>query len=376
MDDLVVGAGILGLAHAYHLARMGRKVTVVERGRKAMGASCRNFGMVWPIGQPAGEMETMAVASRGHWLSVVREAGLWHDATGSLHLAYHADEAAVLHEYQAQTAHTSPEIAAMRAVIGRDEIASRAPRVQTQGIQCGLWSETEVAVDPRQVIWELPAWLNRRFGVDFRFGAVALPLSDGRWRIGPGESIRPARVWVCSGEDFETLYPEVFAASGLIKCKLQMMRTVPLGAGERLGPMMAAGLTLGHYKSFANCPTLPELRRRFAREMPEYEIYGIHVLVSQQGSGEITLGDSHEYDEAIDPYDKTRIDDLILRYLSTFLKSADFRVNSRWNGCYAKHALKPYFVESPEPNVMIVNGPGGAGMTLSFGLAEKMTASV
>ena len=75
MDDLVVGAGILGLAHAYHLAKSGRRVLVVERGRKAVGASCRNFGMVWPIGQPAGELEAMALASRGHWLNVVREAG-------------------------------------------------------------------------------------------------------------------------------------------------------------------------------------------------------------------------------------------------------------------------------------------------------------
>jgi len=140
--------------------------------------------------------------------------------------------------------------------------------------------------------------------------------------------------------------------------------------------MLAAGLTLGHYKSFAQCRSLAAMRRRFAQEMPEYELYGIHVLVSQQGTGEITIGDSHEYDDAIEPYDKSHIDDLILRYLSTFLKTSDVRIHSRWNGTYAKHPLKPYFIESPEPNVTIVNGPGGAGMTLSFGLAEFATAQV
>jgi glycine/D-amino acid oxidase-like deaminating enzyme len=45
-DDVVVGAGILGLAHAYHLAKRGRRVVVVERSPKAMGASVRNFGML------------------------------------------------------------------------------------------------------------------------------------------------------------------------------------------------------------------------------------------------------------------------------------------------------------------------------------------
>lgn len=374
MDDLVVGAGILGLAHAYHLGRMGRKVMVVERGRKAMGASCRNFGMVWPIGQPVGPLQDMALASRGHWLNVVREAGFWHDTAGSLHLAYHDDEADVLAEYQAMMKEKSPEVAAQREILSPAEIRRRVPRVHGHGLKCGLWSRTEVGVDPREVIWGMPEYLNRRFGVEFQFGAVALPLNDGYWRVGPGRKIKPARVWVCSGEDFETLYPEVFASSGLIKCKLQMMRAEQPDKAERLGVMMAAGLTLCHYKSFAECPTLPQLRKRLNDELPEYEIYGIHVLVSQQGTGEITLGDSHEYSDEIEPYDKERIHDLVLRYLSTFLELDRLKVTSRWNGVYAKHPLKPYITAKPEQGVTIVNGPSGAGMTLSFGLAEQVIA--
>ena len=98
-DDIVVGAGIVGLAHAYHLARRGRRVAVFERSRKAEGASVRNFGMLWPIGQPFGEPRRLALRSLEIWLEVLRAAGLPYDCSGSLHLAYHDDEAQVLREY-------------------------------------------------------------------------------------------------------------------------------------------------------------------------------------------------------------------------------------------------------------------------------------
>src|SRR5262249_35166102 len=91
-DDAIVGAGIVGLAHAYHLARRGRRVIVLERGERAQGASVRNFGMLWPIGQPAGPPRKLALRSLEIWRQVLQASGLWHDSAGSLHLAYRDDE--------------------------------------------------------------------------------------------------------------------------------------------------------------------------------------------------------------------------------------------------------------------------------------------
>ena len=103
-DVGVVGAGILGLAHAYHLARRGLRVLVLERHPRAQGASVRNFGMIWPVGQPAGPMYQMARRSRDLWLEVLTASGVWHRQCGSLHLAYHEDEAQVLSEFVAESA--------------------------------------------------------------------------------------------------------------------------------------------------------------------------------------------------------------------------------------------------------------------------------
>src|ERR1700722_10204988 len=95
---IVIGAGIIGLATARALALRGFSVKVFERSDKAVGASIRNFGMIWPIGQSAGKMYDRAIRSRDVWKETAPKAGFWHEAAGSLHLAYHQDEWQVLEE--------------------------------------------------------------------------------------------------------------------------------------------------------------------------------------------------------------------------------------------------------------------------------------
>lgn len=53
-DVAIVGAGIVGLAHALAAARDGRRVLVIDRDAQANGASIRNFGFVTVTGQEQG----------------------------------------------------------------------------------------------------------------------------------------------------------------------------------------------------------------------------------------------------------------------------------------------------------------------------------
>src|SRR5262249_43726731 len=96
----IVGGGIAGLAHAWSAARRGHRVMLFERHPRAVGASIRNFGTIWPIGQPHGVLYETALRSRRFWLELVRETGFWHANVGSIHLAYRPDELAVLEEFQ------------------------------------------------------------------------------------------------------------------------------------------------------------------------------------------------------------------------------------------------------------------------------------
>ena len=368
-DDAVVVAGILGLAVAHQLARRGRRVIVFERNAQALGASVRNFGMLWPIGQPFGPLRRLATKSLDIWLELLASSGLWHERTGSLHLAYRDDEAQVLREFADESlGHGDPV-----ALLSARQVGARASGVKRDGLQLALWSPREVCVDPREVVAGLREWLSSRFGVVFQFNhtitAVEMPAV-----IAGNATCLVERLWMCAGDELRLLFADRFREYGLVRCKLQMMRSQAYGTEWRLGPMLAAGLTLRHYASFANCPSLPALCRRVADESPWFDRLGIHVLVAQNGCGELTIGDSHEYGEQIEPFDKAEIDEWILSYLNTFLEAPNLRIASRWHGTYAKHPTLPYCVIDLAPRVTAITGVGGAGMTLSFGLAEQAVA--
>ncbi|MFN0121994.1 MAG: TIGR03364 family FAD-dependent oxidoreductase [Blastocatellia bacterium] len=370
-DDAIVGAGIMGLAHAYLLARRGRRVIVFERHARARGASVRNFGMLWPIGQPDGEWHQRALRSRMIWLEVLRESGLWHEMTGSLHLAYHDDEATVLEEFIGRFSqresgrHLRCEWKDPAGVLAMSTVINPA------NLRGGMWSSAEICVDPREILAGLPGWLQRTYGVRFEFNRAVTAYEHPHVLAGE-QRWRASRLFVCSGDDFQTLFPEVFAGSGLSRCKLQMLRTRPLDL--RLGPLLAGGLTLAHYPAFRDCPSLPALKWRIAGEMPAYLKYGIHVMAAQHARGDITIGDSHEYGIEITPFDNPEIDRLILAYLQSFLLIPRLEIESRWHGVYAKHPSETCYITRPAAGVTIIASPGGAGMTLSFGIAAKVVS--
>ncbi len=94
-DLVVVGAGIVGLAHAYTAARRGLKVCVVERDAACVGASVRNFGFVTVTGQQRGAHWRRARRSRDLWAELAPQAGLRIEHAGLL-LAARCEESEAL----------------------------------------------------------------------------------------------------------------------------------------------------------------------------------------------------------------------------------------------------------------------------------------
>jgi D-hydroxyproline dehydrogenase subunit beta len=366
VDVAIVGAGIVGLAHAYIAARSGHSVAVFERNPAALGASIRNFGMIWPIGQPAGPLYKMAMRSREIWLEILDAASIPHFRTGSLHVTYKEDEAAVGQEF----AQKAPALGYDCAWLSPKETLARSSAVRSEGLLGSLWSPTELTVDPRQVICALPKFLAEHYKVQFHFNTAVhrvqpsfLETTFHRWDA--------ASIIIAAGDDFQTLFPECFHDSALTRCKLQMMRTVPQPQNWQLGPSLAFGLTFKHYPTFQICSSLQALKDRIARESPELEKFGIHVMVSQNAGGELTLGDSHQYGLAVNIFDDPAINRLILDFAKAYLRVPTLEIAETWHGVYAKHPERPFLSISPAPGIRVVTVTSGIGMTMSFGLAEQ-----
>jgi len=366
-DVIVIGAGIVGLALARSHAVRGRSVLVVDREDRTVGATIRNFGLVWPVGQPPGTRFERARQSTQIWNELATEAGVEIHATGSLTLAHSDLELRVLREFAAAFGKGIE-------VLGPEEAGRRSPAVRTEKLAGALFSPHEHTVNPRTAPAAIVRWLSERAAVQFRFGLVATRVEPGVVTFADGTRAEADQIFVCSGPDLRTLFPRELAAAGVTVCKLQMLRTAPQPAGWKLGPALCAGLTLAHYDAFALCPSLTELKQHFAKARAEEMRWGVHVLVSQNGDGGLTLGDTHEYGATHDPFQREALDRLVLAYLDEFACIPERRIAEHWTGHYPKLAGKSELVLTPMPGVTLVNALGGAGMTMSFGLAEEIAA--
>jgi FAD dependent oxidoreductase TIGR03364 len=360
---IVVGAGILGMATARALALKGYKVTILEKSQQSLGASIRNFGMLWPIGQPDGHLYDRAIRSREIWKEYLKNAKIPFDPCGSIHLAYDNEEQNVVEELYEHFLKSQRPV----ALLSPESIQKKFKGINGENLKSGLYSSDETIIDPREGIKHLPTYLKNYYNIDIVWGtAVTNVTTNTVWSF--KTKYNADVICICSGADFETLYPAKFKELPIIKTKLKMMRFVPNVCG---------GLSLLHYKSFTASKSLDILKNKIENELPEYLKWGIHVMVSQNDKGELTVGDSHEYGLDFEPFDNQFINDLVLKYLRKLMHIDNWTLQQSWNGVYPKmtNGDTDLFLKV-EPGVFIINGIGGNGMTLSFGFAEEAIAKI
>jgi len=82
-----------------------------------------------------------------------------------LHVVYRDDEAAVAREFS----DLAPSLGYDCQWLNPPGVLERSNAVRPDRLLGGLWSATELTIDPRVTIAALPEFLRERFGVQFRW---------------------------------------------------------------------------------------------------------------------------------------------------------------------------------------------------------------
>ena len=344
---LVVGGGVLGTMHAYAARERGHTVSHLEADLEPRKASVRNFGLIWVSGRAAGPELTLALRARALWEQIARavpDVGFRPD--GSLTIAQHAGELDVLNAVAA-----APDAEARGfSMLEPDEITGVNPAVRGSALGALLCTRDAV-VEPRRALPALRRAMTERGGYTFMGGRTAVSAAPGQVRDHTGAEWSADLTILCPGAAHAGVAAPWLADAPLRRCRLQMMQTAPLG--ERLTTSIADGDSLRYYPAF----DVPE-----ASALPPQAALGAawraQLLISQRADGELTIGDTHAYEEP------TRAESILGRSLPP--------VQRRWAGVYSQNTDASACVRiAPEAGLVIVTGPGGRGMTLSPAIAAE-----
>ncbi|MBC3192448.1 TIGR03364 family FAD-dependent oxidoreductase [Pseudonocardia sp. C8] len=367
---MIVGAGVVGLAHAVEAVDRGLSVTVLDRDERAVGASVRNFGHGCLTAQ-TGEALEYAHRGRDTWLRLGKEAGFGVAECGTVVVARSAEERAAL-----------DELAATRGddvvLLDPAQVTDRIP-VAPDGLHGGAFLPRDLRVEQRRAVGAIAAWLDGRLGAEVRFGCPVLGIDgsgatgatgDGPVTVRTGRGdVRARHVIVCVGHDLDRLFPALADEAGLRRCVLQMLQ-VRTSTPVDVGPAVLTGSSMLRYPALAATEGARALRARWRSERPELLDAVVNHMLTQLPGGDLVVGDTHAYDRTPDPWSHERLDDLLLAETRALLGTG-LQVTRRWQGVYAD-APGEFLIRPAGPATTAVTVTSGIGMTTAFGLAPAV----
>lgn len=364
-DLVVVGAGIVGLAHALAARRRGLSVAVIDREAEAIGASVRNFGFVTVTGQQAGTCWNRAMRSRDVWQEVAPKAGIPVEHQGLLVVAQRPEAMTVLEAF-AET-----EMGRACRLLSAAELhAEHGSILSGRPVEGALWSPHERRVESRFAVPKLAAWLEDAMEVSFFRRTLVKSAEAGRVDTTAG-TFMAERIAVCPGDDLLTLFPDRIAAMGITRCRLHMMKVMPGTAGFKLPGSVMSDLSLVRYLGYSELPEAAPLKRRLEQEQAEQLADGIHLIAVQGNDGGLVVGDSHHTEWSPSPFSRDRVDAMMLDELHAVLALPGAQVTERWVGTYASLPDRLMVRDAPDPAIRLVIVTSGTGASTAFAIAEE-----
>jgi FAD dependent oxidoreductase TIGR03364 len=367
---VIVGAGIVGLAHAVAALDAGYRVTVIEQDAAARLASVHNFGHVGASVQ-AGELGELARESLPLWLSLAERAGVEARRSGTLVVARTAAEEAVLQELVDERA---PEDAALvtgaevAALLHLDVAAEAAARPRA-----GALLPRDITANPRTAVARIAAWVHAHERGEVRFSTAVRSVGTGVVDTSRGR-VEADHVVVAAGHLLGRLLPELSERGEVRECALQMTRVrAPHAMG--LGPAVLTGTSMLRYGAFAG-PAAEALRAELRATRPELMEIDANVMLTQQADGTLLVGDSHVAHDSAPPFLDERWSRILLDEVAAVLGAPRLEVLERWQGLYATSRKQDILRELPIPGVTAVSVTTGTGMTVGLALGARTIAAL
>lgn len=376
-DIIIIGAGALGVFHAYHALKAGKQVLLLEKDKRAQEATVRNFGQVVPSGLiPGSEWHEYGRIATALYKELQEEYNIGIRNNGSCYIANTATEMTVLEELHAKF----KAVDYTSELWTKEQLLEKYPMVQTGYATGALYFPQEVSAEPEILIHRVLELLSLKFPQQFSHRnncPVVAVATTGSEQISVSttdkQTYQAQHCIICSGREFKLLFPEVFTNSGLVVSKLNMMATYPQQHTVLPGNILT-GLTIRRYESFTVCDSYEQLDQA---EVPQDCIdYGIHILFKQRVDGSVIIGDSHLYASIADQddlsvfYNDMHINEVMLREAKKIMQLDNWNIAQNWAGFYAQHEDE-IFCHNIEHRIHIVTGIGGKGMTTSAGFAQQ-----
>jgi FAD dependent oxidoreductase TIGR03364 len=372
---VIVGGGVLGTMHSLQALRRGWEVVHLETDAAPRRASVRNFGLVWVSGRAAGEELELALRARQLWGEIAESTpAVQLRPAGSVTVAADHAELSVMSEAAVQSD------AERRGFEQLDASAVREVNPAIRGdIAGGLWCRNDAVVEPGSVLGAIREtmektgryqWIPGRQVIEVRGSEAGNAHSEAAPEVidHTGTIHRASLVLLCIGDRLSGLGGKIgaeLATAPLRRCRLQMMQTAP--APERVTTAIADGDSMRYYPAF----DLPG-RASLPAPRPETDRWAMQLLLVQRSNGELTIGDTHIYDEPFDFAVDERAYDHLRARAESILGWPLPPVARRWAGVYTLATDGGIcFRRRIEPNVWVVTAPAGRGMTLSPAIAEQ-----
>ncbi|HEX2469486.1 MAG TPA: FAD-binding oxidoreductase [Candidatus Limnocylindrales bacterium] len=290
-DVLVIGGGIVGAASAYHLARAGASVTLLEANDLAYGATGRNLGYIWVhTRRPGPELELVMHLRR----ELEELPGVFDDDFGL------RTEGGLIY------VHTEEQLTTLRAFVERrqaDGVDIRLIDGDEARALAPILPDTVIGASfcPLDAQMDSGRYVRAFATAASRLGARILEQTPVRSLEREGSRIvrvttdtgtfTPGRVVVAAGAWTAGLLRQIGADVPIHAMRLQIVQTTPMA--RTLGPVLYGPAAVKQYLIFRELPSFR--REHWANEAEDRHGKALLEAVCQRDDGSYLLGCAMDY---------------------------------------------------------------------------------